>query len=163
VQRLPFDVKGAQENLKDTQHLILIGAKLPIAFFAYPNLRSLLIPQTCEVLTLATHEDLIELALEDLMVELGAQNIAEKTSVFNLSTMPTGDVNPDSLGQFLGACLPDNAIVVDEAVSTGRGFFKPTEHALQHDWLNSMGSSLGTPYLLQLDVPLPNLIAQWLR
>lgn len=143
VQRLPFDVKGAQENLKDTQHLILIGAKLPIAFFAYPNLPSLLIPQTCEVLTLATHEDLIELALEDLMVELGAQNITEKTSVFNLSTMPTGDVNPDSLGQFLGACLPDNAIVVDEAVSTGRGFFKPTDHARQHDWLNSMGSSLG--------------------
>jgi acetolactate synthase-1/2/3 large subunit len=57
--------------------------------------------------------------------------------------MPFGLVNSDSLGQFLGACLPENAIVVDEAVSTGRGFFKPTEHARAHDWLNSMGSSLG--------------------
>ena len=143
VNRLPFDVKGAQETLKGTEHLILVGAKVPIAFFAYPNLPSLLMPESCEALTLATHEDQVERALEDLMLELGAHNTLHKTSVFSQGPMPTGVVNSDRLGQFLGACLPENAIVVDEAVSTGRGFFKPTEHARAHDWLNSMGSSLG--------------------
>lgn len=143
VDRLPFDVKSAQEVLKGVEHLILVGAKLPIAFFAYPNLPSLLIPESCEALTLATHKDKVESALEDLMIEIGAQNTQLKTSIFSQGSTPSGVVNSDCLGQFLGACLPENAIVVDEAVSTGRGFFKPTENARAHDWLNSMGSSLG--------------------
>ena len=43
----------------------------------------------------------------------------------------------------LGALLPENAIVVDEAVTTGRGFFAPTKMAAPHDWLSNMGGSIG--------------------
>jgi acetolactate synthase-1/2/3 large subunit len=39
--------------------------------------------------------------------------------------------------------LPENAIVVDEAVMTGRGFFAPTRSAAPHDWLSNMGGSIG--------------------
>jgi acetolactate synthase-1/2/3 large subunit len=47
------------------------------------------------------------------------------------------------LGASLGALLPENAIVVDEAVTTGRGFFAPTKSAAPHDWLSNMGGSIG--------------------
>jgi acetolactate synthase-1/2/3 large subunit len=43
----------------------------------------------------------------------------------------------------LGALMPENAIVADEAVTTGRGFFAPTKAARPHDWLSNMGGSIG--------------------
>ena len=43
----------------------------------------------------------------------------------------------------LGALIPENAIVVDEAISTGRGFDLPTAGAPPHDWLNIVGGSIG--------------------
>jgi len=39
--------------------------------------------------------------------------------------------------------LPEGAIVADESVTTGRGFFKQTAGAPPHDWLNNMGGSIG--------------------
>src|SRR5207248_11508403 len=48
-----------------------------------------------------------------------------------------------ALGASLAAMLPENAIVVDEAVTTGRGFFAPTRAAAPHDWLSNMGGSIG--------------------
>ena len=43
----------------------------------------------------------------------------------------------------LGALLPEHAIVVDESVTTGRGFAAPTAGAPPHDWLNIFGGSIG--------------------
>ena len=39
-------------------------------------------------------------------------------------TPATGAITSEALGASLGALLPENAIVVDEAVTTGRGFFR---------------------------------------
>src|SRR5690606_24937442 len=39
--------------------------------------------------------------------------------------------------------MPEQAIVVDEAVTSGRGFPVPTATAAPHDWLSSRGGSIG--------------------
>jgi acetolactate synthase-1/2/3 large subunit len=39
--------------------------------------------------------------------------------------------------------IPENGIVVDESVTTGRGFFAPTHGAAPHSWLNNNGGSIG--------------------
>ena len=39
--------------------------------------------------------------------------------------------------------IPENAIIVDESITTGRGFFPPTASAAPHDWLQNMGGSIG--------------------
>ena len=39
--------------------------------------------------------------------------------------------------------IPENAIVVDESVTTGRGFHAFTAGAPPHDWLQNMGGSIG--------------------
>jgi acetolactate synthase-1/2/3 large subunit len=57
--------------------------------------------------------------------------------------VPSGKVTPEGIAAVLGALLPENAIVVDESISMGRGFFPPTAGAAPHDWMNSMGASLG--------------------
>ena len=55
----------------------------------------------------------------------------------------TGTINAQTLAQSLGALIPENAIVVDEGVSTGRGFFPATRNAHPHTWLQNMGGSIG--------------------
>ena len=48
-----------------------------------------------------------------------------------------------TLAQSLGSLIPENAIVVDEGVSTGRGFFPATRNAHPHTWLQNMGGLIG--------------------
>jgi acetolactate synthase I/II/III large subunit len=55
----------------------------------------------------------------------------------------SGAITSDTLGASIGALLPENAIVADEAVTTGRAFFGTTKSANPHDWLSNMGGSIG--------------------
>ena len=56
---------------------------------------------------------------------------------------PTGALTHASIAQAIAMAIPENAIVVDESVTTGRGFFPPTAAAAPHDWLQNMGGSIG--------------------
>jgi acetolactate synthase-1/2/3 large subunit len=56
---------------------------------------------------------------------------------------PTGPLTHASIAQAIAMAIPENAIVVDESVTTGRGFFPPTAAAHPHDWLQNMGGSIG--------------------
>src|SRR5436305_786182 len=55
----------------------------------------------------------------------------------------TGRIEAATIAQSLGALIPENAIVVDEGVSTGRGFFPATKNSHPHTWLQNMGGSIG--------------------
>ncbi len=45
IERLPYLAEMAVDSLKDLDQLILIGAKAPVSFFAYPNVPSVMAPQ----------------------------------------------------------------------------------------------------------------------
>jgi len=53
AKSIPFSVNAALEMLKDFEHIVLVGAKKPVAFFGYPNKPSYLYPKNCEVNVLA--------------------------------------------------------------------------------------------------------------
>ena len=143
VERIPYVVDHALKVLDGLRHVILVGAKMPVAFFAYPNKPSQLTPEGCEGHVLARPEEDHIQALEWLCDEVGAR--ATPAPVTNDKPAPpaTGAITSEALGQSLGALLPDNAIVADEAVTTGRGFFAPTKSAMPHDWMSNMGGSIG--------------------
>jgi acetolactate synthase-1/2/3 large subunit len=56
---------------------------------------------------------------------------------------PTGALTYPSIAMGIAMAIPENAIVVDESITTGRGFFPPTAAAEPHDWLQNMGGSIG--------------------
>src|ERR1019366_10732673 len=58
-------------------------------------------------------------------------------------TNPPGALTHASIAQAIAMAIPENAIVVDESITTGRGFFPPTAAAHPHDWLQNMGGSIG--------------------
>src|SRR5262249_30285610 len=82
-------------------------------------------------------------ALEWLADELGALSDAIPHIAHVPSTPAAGAITPTALGISIGALLPENAIVVDESISTGRGFFGSTRTSRRHDWLQTTGGSIG--------------------
>jgi acetolactate synthase-1/2/3 large subunit len=143
VERIPYVVDQATKVLAGLRHVILVGAKMPVAFFAYPDKPSVLTPEGCQGHVLARPDEDPIAALEALAEEVGAR--ATPAPVVNDSKPApgTGAITSEALGASLGALLPENAIVADEAVTTGRGFFAPTKAAAPHDWLSNMGGSIG--------------------
>jgi acetolactate synthase-1/2/3 large subunit len=143
VERIPYVVDQALKVLEGLKHIILVGSKMPVAFFAYPDKPSLLYPAACEGHVLARPEEDQILALEWLADELGARTPPPPVVNEERPRPASGAITSAALGQSIGALLPENAIVTDEAVTTGRNFFLPTRAAAPHDWLSNMGGSIG--------------------
>ena len=143
VERIPYPVDQALKVLEGVKHIVLAGSRVPVAFFAYPDKPSLLAPKDTQFTTLAKEDEDIVHALEWLADELGAAKQPLEPSKYDPPKLATGRIEAATLAQSLGALIPENAIVVDEGVSTGRGFFPSTRHAHPHTWLQNMGGSIG--------------------
>ncbi len=144
VRQLPFVVDQALAMLKDTRQLLLIGAKLPVSFFAYPGKPSVLVPESCTVIPVAGAEADLEQALEALADALGARQLAPRTNAPQYDgALPTGNITLEGLGALFNGLIPEQAIVLDEAVTSGRAFTSASPGARPHDWMNIMGGSIG--------------------
>ncbi len=117
-------------------------AAKPVAFFAYPGKPGYLYPPDAQVHVLTRAEQDPEDALARLAEAVGAP----PAPVPDAGPRPEparGALTPEAVAQTLAALMPDNAIVTDEAVSFGRGFFPSTHAAPPHDWLQLTGGAIG--------------------
>ncbi len=142
--RIPFNVDLAVEALKGFDTIVLIGARRPVAFFAYPGKPGELARPGTRFVELAKAGDDIPAAVGALAEATGAGR-ATPSLVARPTTpdIPTGPLGNDAIGAVIGASLPENAIVVDESVTTGRAFFPLTAGAPPHTWLYNCGGSIG--------------------
>jgi len=142
IQRLPYAVDAAAAKLAGAEALVLAGSTEPIGFFAYPGKPSQLKPAGAALLQLAEPQHDVPAALAALAAELGAPPVpVPQHSV--PSAWPAGPLNAESVAAVVAAVLPENAVVVDEAVSSGRGFGASMVSAAPHDWLPTMGGAIG--------------------
>src|SRR5689334_7155063 len=136
VDRIPYVVDTAVKALAGTRHVILCGLRKPVTFFAYPNKPTTPIPAAADIHVLARPDQDAAEALAHLADELSAYRVA----IPDPGPRPEparGKLTPDSVAATLSALLPDSAVITDEAVTFGRGFFPLTHAAPPHDWLNS--------------------------
>jgi acetolactate synthase I/II/III large subunit len=143
IDRVPYPVDLALERLKGFKQIILVQSRMPVAFFAYPNKPSLLAPQGCQGHVLVKADEDPLQALEWLADEVGARKEKAPVSEYAPVKRGSGVVTSEALGLSLGAMLPENAIVVDESITTGRNFYGTTKTSHPHDWLQNMGGSIG--------------------
>ena len=137
-------VDRALSMLEKVGQLILVASKPPVAFFGYPDKPSLLYKEGAPISKLVEVEEDIVSALTDLAIELGAINeVPNHVAVSKRPDRPSGNISKEKLAMAIGAMLPENAIVVDESVTTGRDFFPATAGSPPHDWLNNRGGSIG--------------------
>ena len=142
VERVPYPVDMALSALEGTRHLILVGSKAPVAFFAYPGKPGNLYPQDCAVHILARPEQDLADALARLAEALGAPHAAPPDPG-PAPEAEGGTPTAEGFARTLAAVMPEQAVIIDEGITFGRGFFPATHCAPPHDWLALCGGAIG--------------------
>ena len=142
VDRTAYVLEQAVDQYKEFRQLILVGASAPVAYFAYPGKNSVIAPQDCEIHTLATPREDCAGALEALASVLSAPQWKTERHE-NRPALPNGPITLAGIAAAVGALLPDDTIVVDESMTSGRGLMAATKGCPAHDWLGNTGGSIG--------------------
>jgi acetolactate synthase I/II/III large subunit len=143
VRRVPYPIDQAMAAFDDLQNIILVGAKPPVAFFAYPGKPSRLTRPGTRIHELARADEDIPGALTALRDALDAASATPKRAELSLPGLPGGTLTPGKIGSAFAALLPEGAVVVDESITTGRSFLADTAGSRPHDWILSTGGSIG--------------------
>ncbi|KWF22063.1 acetolactate synthase large subunit [Burkholderia pseudomultivorans] len=143
LERIPYAVAPAQAFLKDFKHIVTVETGEPVAFFSYPDKPSLLKREDTLVHRFVEADEDSALAFEMLLDALGAGATAPFVQPRVAMPVPTGALNPVSIAHALAAALPEDCIVVDESLTTGRETMGYTIGAAPHDLINNLGGSIG--------------------
>jgi acetolactate synthase-1/2/3 large subunit len=139
---VPYQIDTALAAFDGIGHVVVVGADDPVSFFAYPGRRGQLRPPDATLHVLARPD------------EDGPQALARLAEALNAPSVPPPDPGPrpepargpvtsQAVAQTLSALMPENAVVVDESITFGFGFFPGTLAAAPHDWLQLTGGAIG--------------------
>jgi acetolactate synthase-1/2/3 large subunit len=142
LQKLPYPPEMAMASLAGTAHLVLAGATSPVHFFGYPGVPGTPVPEGGTVHVLAEPGEDAVAALRDL-ADAVAGDAEPKLLEASRPELPGGRLDARSLSAVVGALLPEDAIVVDEAITSGAGLAEMTSGAPRHDWLSLTGGAIG--------------------
>jgi acetolactate synthase-1/2/3 large subunit len=143
VDRVQYVLEFGIEQFKEFRQLILVGAQAPVAHFAYPGKSSVFTSPECEIHTLAKPGEDYVGALEALAAALSVRGSDVATEKAKRPPLPSGEITLPGLATAVGALLPENTIVIDESMTSGRGMMATTKGAPPHDWLGNTGGSIG--------------------
>lgn len=143
VERIAYLAELAGVQLAEFQHLVLVDAKAPVSFFAYPGKPSELLPAGCTLHTLsAPHEDAAA-SLEALVAALGAEAATPARAAAARPGRPRGRLTAAKVCKALGHLLPERAILIDEAITSGLLLPAMTAGAPRHDLITLTGGAIG--------------------
>jgi acetolactate synthase-1/2/3 large subunit len=142
LEIVPYPVDEAVRLLDGTKHLVVAGTGAPVAFFAYPGKPGIVSPKDAQIHVLARPEQDLPEALARLAAELNANPVEIDESTPE-SLPQDGALTPETAAGVIANLLPDDAIIVDEAISLRGAFFRTTKQAAPHDWLQVPGGAIG--------------------
>ena len=143
VERLAYWPELAAKQLEGLDHLILVDAQLPVAWFAYPGAESSLVPSSCLVHELSPATSDPTRSLEALVQALDAENAEPALQTRAAAPRPEGPLTAEKTCQAVGAILPEGAILSDEAITSAAALPAVTAGAPRHDWLTLTGGAIG--------------------
>jgi acetolactate synthase-1/2/3 large subunit len=143
VARLAYLAEQADAQLAGLDQLILAGARSPVSFFAYPGRNGDLVPDGCSVIQLADKAQDVETALEQLRALVGAWPVEPGQGVAGVGPAEPGPLTVGSLAAAVAATLPEHAIVVDEANTSGIALPAALAGAARHSLLTLTGGAIG--------------------
>ena len=125
------------------RHLILVDTKAPVSFFAYPGRASELTPSECAVHTLTERGEDALAALTEVAEALDAVRLPPRVNSLRKVDPPHGPLTPESAAAAVAALLPEDAIIVNEAATSGFAMPGMTAGAPPHDVLDLTGGAIG--------------------
>jgi acetolactate synthase I/II/III large subunit len=142
IERLPYLGEFAADTIKDVKHLVVIGTKPPVSFFAYPDKPGQLWSEDTSICQLADQQQDQIAALEALADYLDAAPVDAKEDVA-LPEIPEGPMTAETVGAVIANLMPENSIVSDEANTSGIFSYGYYDAAAPHDWLTLTGGAIG--------------------
>lgn len=146
IGKLSYSHDIGGKLLRDVEMLVLIGAKEPVSFFAYPNEKGRLAPPSCEIVELAKADQDVVQALEWLADEVKVSTAGRPDTAppagAQVPAASGGALTIAAVNRMVADRLPDHAIVCDEAL-TSSGFFDMSYDAAPHDYLQITGGAIG--------------------
>jgi acetolactate synthase I/II/III large subunit len=140
--RMQYFGEAAIKDLDGVDVMVLAGTKEPVAFFAYPDAPSVLVPVGCKEVALANQAEDAEAGLAALADALGAPSAASPNAL-SLPDRPVGAIDARSVGASIARHMPDETIISDDSVTSGMGTVIQTRTARRHDWLGLTGGAIG--------------------
>ncbi len=140
--RMMYFGEMALADLEGVDLMVLVETVTPVAFFAYPDRPSVLVPEGGETATLASRSEDGVAAMHHLADRLGAPS-SPTVQTLELPRAQSGQLTPAGAGASIGLHMPDGAIVSDDSVTSGQPILNLTRSARPHDWLGLTGGAIG--------------------
>jgi acetolactate synthase I/II/III large subunit len=150
VERVAYILEQAQAQLKEFRQLIVVGAPPPVAYFGSHNKDAIMTAPDCDIFSLAEPGQDLAASMEILAHTVSAHKIEPQRAMSFRPRLPAGEVTTQKIAEAVAALLPENAIVVDESMTSGRALLPATQGSPSHDWLGNTGGSIGIALPLAL-------------
>ncbi|MGC2169262.1 MAG: acetolactate synthase large subunit [Acidimicrobiales bacterium] len=140
-ERLNYLSEFALDQLKNAETVILVGAREPAGFFAYPNVASRLVPDAAEIVDLVAPGGDVKAALHALVDALDAPLV--EISALSAPLAPTGELTSRSFAAAVAATLPEDVIIADESNTSGVHLASEMIGAAPHRSMTLTGGAIG--------------------
>jgi acetolactate synthase-1/2/3 large subunit len=142
-RRMQYFGEMALTELEGVDLMVFAGTTQPVAFFAYPNRPSVLVPEGAATLSLADRSEDAVAGLAALADALGAPKQGPAQPHKIPEAAPSGPLSPQLAGISVARHLPEGAIVCDDSVTSGGGIAVPAMTAAPHEVLALTGGAIG--------------------
>jgi len=145
VSRIPYLPEMALDMLSKYEVFVFIGAKEPVSFFGYEGIPANFLKEDQRKFHLSKHNQELMEVLDILADELDAPKILDPGMLSSLKRpeIPMGALNADKICSVIAALQPEEAIVVEEAITTGLMYYYITSGVPPFSLLTLTGGSLG--------------------
>lgn len=147
VKRIPHFPEPGIELVSRYQTVVMAGTKAPVTFSGYPGVRSYLLTEDQQCLKITNDRQDAAQALECLAEALGAspsETIPEAVLPQPFRPdVPQGELTAEKACLTLAALQPENAIIVDEGLTTAATYYPLTAGLPRHTLLAVSGGSIG--------------------
>ncbi|HVU00843.1 MAG TPA: acetolactate synthase large subunit [Polyangiaceae bacterium] len=137
---LPFQ---ARAQLEAHDVVVVLGAGVPVPFFGYPGESPRLVSAEARVIEPAEGGRDVHLTLAALCDAVGAAKEHRGTTGRIEQGEPEGPLQPQTICQAIAKHLPENAIVVDEGITSSLALYPALTGALPHEYIACKGGSIG--------------------
>lgn len=143
VERLAYLAELATLQLSGLDQLVLVDAKPPVSFFAYPGKASELVPEDCQVVKLSDPSQDAAASLEKLAAALEADQAEPVLQTATRPERPRGKLSAEKVCKAVGHLMPERTILIDEAITSGLMLPVMTAGAPAHDLITLTGGAIG--------------------
>ena len=143
IAPVPYPVDLALAALEPFTCVITIGCPMPTAFFLYPGKPSLVTRPDASHIALAGRDDDCQAVLAALAAALDSVPAPLPVPPVIPFAEPEGAITAEGFAETVCALIPDNAIVVNEALTLGTGFPARAGRTAPCDWLHITGGAIG--------------------